>query len=257
MLLVNKLRSAAWRVLGRPPQRAARRPWDVRVDTGAERRTLIDLAMVHLQIATRNETADGCAQPLRGAYAEFGVFRGDTFVHACKRGEALLPWMRFLAFDSFQGLPPAVGIDAGAEFVEGQFACDRASFDNRVRNAGVDMDRVSVFEGWFNDTLVAGNKSTESIGTVSLAYIDCDFYSSTIPVLEYLTDRLTQGSIVCFDDWYCFRADPRFGVQLAVNEWLAANPNLSLTPWRSFSHHGQAFFVCRSDIDWRGDQQND
>ena len=41
---------------------------------------------------------------------------------------------------------------------------------------------------------------------IALAYIDCDLYSSTMPVLEFLLPRLKNGMIIAFDDYFCWSA---------------------------------------------------
>jgi len=77
-----------------------------------------------------------------------------------------------------------------------------------------------------------------------VAWIDCDLYDSTVPVLEYLAPRLTVGSVVVFDDWRCYRNHPDFGEQRACREWLQRNPRLSLRELLSFGWNGIAFTVA-------------
>ena len=63
--------------------------------------------------------------------------------------------------------------------------------------------------------------------------IDCDLYESTVPVLEFLTDLVGQGTILIFHDWFRFRASPNCGEQRACREWLERNPHLELVEfWR-------------------------
>jgi hypothetical protein len=153
--------------------------------------------------------------------------------------------MSYNAFDSFEGLPEPSGIDAAAEFKAGQFLCSENDFRARLKKERCDLSRIGIYRGWFDQTLPKIPKGDAGVGTISLAYIDCDLYASTVPVMEFLTDRITQGTILLFDDWFHFRADPSRGVQLAVNEWLQRNPCIQLIPWQPFCHHGQGFFVNR------------
>lgn len=224
-------------LLGPDPE--PKRSWEVPVDTRKQRTDAVDLALVHVEIATRNEQDEG----LRGDYLEFGVFRGETFAHAHHRGRQRLPWMRYFAFDSFEGLPAPEGVDAGAEFAEGQFACSQADFEKFLNDSGADSDRIVIVPGWFDDSLVPELRAQHELRVCTIAYIDCDLYQSAVPVLEFLTPLVRQGTILLFDDWYCFRADPGRGVQRAASEWLEKNPHLSLDRWHPFSHHGQSFFV--------------
>ena len=77
------------------------------------------------------------ASNLRGDYAEFGVFKGGTFIKAIKMAQAKkLEWMRFYAFDSFQGLPEIENdLDRRFdEFKKGDFKCDLNSFKNILKD---------------------------------------------------------------------------------------------------------------------------
>jgi len=152
--------------------------------------------------------------------------------------------MRFFAFDSFEGLPEPLGVDAGGEFRKGQFACSQAYFEKNLRDNGIEMDRVVIVPGWFDRTLNDALKARTGLQVVSIAFIDCDLYESSVPVLGFLTDVVRQGSILLFDDWFHFKGDPNKGVQRAVSEWLAANPGIRLIPWLPFAHHGHSFIVC-------------
>jgi hypothetical protein len=179
-----------------------------------------------------------------GDYAEFGVWRGRTFVEAWRVARRYPTPRRFVAFDSFEGLPEVGGIDAGGQFSTEQFRHGRAAFEARLRRARVPAGQVTIVEGFFDDTLA----HPERIGLdhVAVAWVDCDLYASTVPVLDYLTPRLSQGAVLLFDDWFCFQGDRDKGESRACREWLERNPELSLVPWQRFNWAGQAFLVRRS-----------
>lgn len=183
-----------------------------------------------------------------GDYLEFGVFMGKTFSYAYRSMAPLFPKMRFIALDSFEGLPQPKGVDAAGEytsgFFEGQFACDLPTFESNLRAAGIDLLRVVTVKGWFDKTLAPGNSQTDSISKVAAAWIDCDLYESTIPVLNFLTHRLSVGSVLLFDDWRCYRNLADFGQQRACREWLGRNPHIRLNNFVDFGFHGQAFTVA-------------
>lgn len=185
---------------------------------------------------------------ISGDYLEFGVFMGKTFSYTYKVMAPLFPEMRFVALDSFEGLPQPKGIDAAdnytSGFYEGQFACDLDTFKNNLRAASIDLDRIITVKGWFDQTLVAGNPQSSGISKVAAAWIDCDLYESTIPVLDFLTHRLSVGSVLLFDDWRCYRNLSDFGQQRACREWLERNPQLKLNAFVDFGFHGQAFTVA-------------
>jgi hypothetical protein len=78
---------------------------------------------------------------------------------------------------------------------------------------------------------------------VAAAWVDCDLYKSTVPVLNFLTSRLSTGSVIAFDDWRCFRNQPDFGEQRAVSEWLAQNPHIKLRELFTYGWYGMVFTV--------------
>jgi len=184
---------------------------------------------------------------IEGDYCEFGVWQGNTFAHAYRMMAPLFPRMRFVAFDSFEGLPEPKGIDAQdgytSHFHKGQFAASLPTFRRNVRRSGVRSERLITVEGWFNQTLHPDRAAGHGVDRVAVAWIDCDLYESTVPVLDYLTDRLTVGTVLAFDDWHCYRNHPDYGQQRAVREWLERNPKLSLAPLLSFGWNGMIFTV--------------
>lgn len=184
---------------------------------------------------------------LTGDYLEFGVSQGATFIHAYRTMASLFTHMRFIAFDSFEGLPSPQGIDAqdgySSHFFEGQFACTEEQFRRNLRRAMVDLNRVGVVKGWFDQTLEPIRATSHGVTKVAAAWIDCDLYESTVPVLRYLKPRLTRGSVLLFDDWRCFRNHPDFGEQKAVGEWLGEESSLRLQKLFSFGWNGIAFTV--------------
>jgi O-methyltransferase len=185
---------------------------------------------------------------IEGDYLEFGVFMGKTFSYAYKVMAPLFPEMRFVALDSFEGLPKPKGIDAADDytsgFYAGQFACDLETFQKNLCVAGVDLHRVITVQGWFDQSLTRGNPRNAGIAKVAAAWIDCDLYESTVPVLDFLTDRLSVGSVLLFDDWRCYRNLSDFGQQRACREWLERNPHIKLNSFVDFGFHGQAFTVA-------------
>ena len=187
--------------------------------------------------------AEDVDDTLRGDYLEFGVWEGKTFAHACKTGSRHMPSMRYFACDSFEGLPRPSGIDASCEFQEGQFSCSYETFMENLSSWDVPMEKVAAIKGWFDKSLTADAATKHDISIASVSYIDCDLYESCVPVLDFLTPLVRQGSILMYDDWFCFRADPNRGVQLATTEWLQKNQHISLIPWKPFGPYGMAFFV--------------
>jgi len=183
---------------------------------------------------------------MEGDYLEFGVSTGVTmsaaFQHAKRFG---LNSMRFFAFDSFQGLPPISGVDASGpcEYHPGQYACALDQFKSNLRRNGVDLSRVTTIEGWYDKVLNDATKRTLPIRTAAIIWIDCDLYESTVPVLNFITNYVQSGTIMCFDDYYCFRGDPNRGEMRAFREWLAANPRITALEYRKFESAGNSYIL--------------
>jgi hypothetical protein len=187
---------------------------------------------------------------VEGDYLEFGVFRGESFVaayhaiaaerreHAAegfdspeyKRWAAQLP--RFFAFDSFEGLPPGTA-ERQIDYFPGAYGCSEAELRANIAKQGVDLARVVTVPGFYDKSLNQETKRKHGLQKAALVMIDCDLYESTVPVLDFLTDLVGQGSVLIFHDWFRFKGRPDCGEQRACREWLARNPQLELIEyWR-------------------------
>ena len=184
------------------------------------------------------------SEKIPGDFAEFGVWQGRTFVEAWRAGGRAGTPRRYFAYDSFEGLPEIEGTDETGRWETGEFTHSRRAFEARLRRARVPAADVEIVQGFFDATL---KPSVAEPREVAIAWVDCDLYASTVPVLDFLTDRLVQGAILLFDDWFCFKGDPTVGEQKACAEWLERNPQISLVPWRQFNWAGQAFIVRRDE----------
>ena len=185
-----------------------------------------------------------------GDYLEFGVYRGLSFMHAFELAERYdLGFMNFFGFDSFQGLP--ADIDATEKkydhFFEGQFACSEPEFRAILGQGGVDLGRVTLVPGFYDRVLTETLKERLPIKRAAVVWIDCDLYASTVPVLDFVTDYLTTGSFLVFDDWFSFGADPGAGEMRATIEWLERHPDITLVEYQKFHSAGISFLVQRHD----------
>jgi O-methyltransferase len=142
------------------------------------------------------------------------------------------PQPRFFAFDSFAGLPQAPGAHH-SDYAPGSYACSEQQFVRNIQRRGVDLKDVVVVPGLYDQTLTRETKERYGLRRAALVMIDCDLYESTVPVLEFLTDLIDQGTILIFHDWFRYRGDPRCGEQRACHEWQERNPRFELIEyWR-------------------------
>jgi O-methyltransferase len=164
---------------------------------------------------------------VEGDYLEFGVFRGSSFAVAYR-----IIQNRREPGPSFGDASPESAARQ-ADYAPGAYSCSQDEFKRNIARFGVDLKEVITVPGFYDQTL--NNKTKEKYGLrrAALVMIDCDLYESTVPVLEFLTDLVGQGTILIFHDWFRFRGSPKYGEQRACREWLDRNPQLELIEyWR-------------------------
>lgn len=185
---------------------------------------------------------------LEGDYLEFGVFQGRHFSSAFHFAQMNnLRAMNFYAFDSFQGLPEISGLDTTAprQFTKGEFSCDVETFKKSLVRNGIDMSKVTIVPGWFNESLNPETKQKVAIRKAAVIWIDCDFYESTVPVLDFVTDYVQDGTVIIFDDWFCFNGNPEYGEQRAFREWLERNTSITATEFYKYGWAANSFILHR------------
>ena len=181
-----------------------------------------------------------------GDYLEFGVFEGANFVPAYHLAQTLgLHSMRFHAFDSFDGLPAIDGVDADGfrHFHEGEFRSSIDTFKHNVASKGVDNAKLTVTAGWFDRVLNEQTRQSLAIDKAAVVFIDCDLYESTVPILEFITEYVQEGTVIIFDDWFCFRGNPDRGEQRAFREWLEKHPHIKATELFRFGWQHNSFVL--------------
>ncbi len=196
---------------------------------------------------------------LDGAYMEFGCFNGSSFIqayHACKKhlksnvpGQKLSKH-KFYAFDSFEGLPAldkedqSDGYDV---FEEGQYAYSRKDFKAALKRGGVDLKDVMTIPGFYEDSLTDELKVRKKLPKIAIAHIDCDLYSSAKTVLNFLTDLVQDGSLILFDDYFCYKGRPDEGVRRAFYEWLNQT-GYKATAYTNYHWAGKAFILHTQEL---------
>lgn len=123
------------------------------------------------------------ASARQGLYCEFGVFRGDSLNYIAERVAGPVD-----GFDSFEGLPE----NWISKHPKGSLTA--AGRLPKVRS------NVRLFKGWFSDTLPGYLR--ENTGPVAFIHIDCDLYSSTKTVFSMMADRIGNGTVILFDEYF-------------------------------------------------------
>lgn len=201
-----------------------------------------------------------------GDYLEFGTFRGRSLTNAYRAlaatfgnrltnelslmsaeqtADCQTQWqsLRFVAFDSFQGLPELRGVDLdGADFRAGQYACSKDDVARNLAEGGVDLSKVDFVEGWYESTCVPATKERLGLKSAAICWIDCDLYQSTREVLDFVKDLIVDGTILVFDDWFCYRGSPFRGQQRAFREFQQAMPGWVFNEFQREASARVAFF---------------
>ncbi|MBI1898580.1 MAG: hypothetical protein HYS04_18910 [Acidobacteria bacterium] len=187
---------------------------------------------------------------ISGDYCEFGSNGAMTFVlayYASRRFQhpALAPRILW-SFDSFQGLPPQKGPkDEHPEWVQGWLKTEEPQFHRILKNAGVPRSAYRTVAGFYEDTIghAATRRPAELPSDIALAYIDCDLYSSTMSVLEFLAPRVKHGMIIACDDYFLNSASAGSGERMALFEVFAQDGRWNLLPYLTYGYAGVSFIV--------------
>lgn len=179
-------------------------------------------------------------------YMEFGIFRGFNlwYVQAQMRSWGIRD-ADFYGYDSFFGIPPVEGVDAGGAFHEGDFYAgidEVRSFFNRF---GVEWDRTFLVEGFFSESLTPENFSRHNGRKFSLCVVDCDLYSSAKEVLTYIEPLIGEKSMIWFDDWDDYAGNNEKGERRAFREFMDEHPDLAAEPFPVEGGSGLGFIMSR------------
>lgn len=183
-------------------------------------------------------------------YFEFGIFRGFNlwFTQAYARSQGIKD-MRFIGYDSFFGLPPVEGIDKGGPFYEGGFSSYREEVETYFNRFGVDWEKTKLVQGFFEDSLNQKTIDSYQLRSCALCVVDCDLYSSTVTVLDFVLPFLKDSSIIYFDDWTDFGGGEKKGEPKAFAEFLEKNKEtVSAEEFEDFlaiGSKGKAFIIHR------------
>jgi len=117
-----------------------------------------------------------------GLSLEFGVASGTTLNFISSLTEE-----KVFGFDSFQGLPE----DWTGQFPKGAFKQEELPAVGK---------NVELVVGLFEDTLP--RFLHEHSGPAAFLHVDCDLYSSTRTVFTQLADRIQNGCVIVFDEYF-------------------------------------------------------
>tara|TARA_B100000579_G_C22741002_1_gene809108 strand:- start:182 stop:901 length:720 start_codon:yes stop_codon:yes gene_type:complete len=177
-------------------------------------------------------------------FFEFGCHSGRTFSTAISSAKYLNLNLECFAFDSFEGLPETNEKEDGI-FKSGTFFTSKKNFIDIVyKKTKLKISNNQIIQGYYEKSLTTELKSKlpRSVGFI---HIDVDLYSSTKTVLNFIKDFLKIGTVILFDDWYCFSPGSLMGEKKAFTEFLNKNKNIQVEEWKNYSTFGKSFFVTK------------
>lgn len=179
-----------------------------------------------------------------GDYYEFGLYAGSSFYHAQQEARRLdLSAMNFWGFDSFQGLPAVTAKPDIGRFVPGLYTCSLETVRLLHNCFGVDWRRTHLIKGWYEDTLNATLVKERGMAPAAVVVVDCDLYTSTVPVLRFIAPLLQPRTVIIFDDWH------QGGEQQAFREWLPRYPQWGAKEYRvkDMDYHQKMFIMYEAE----------
>lgn len=165
-----------------------------------------------------------------GDYLEFGVYHGTSIscMHDVRAALGLGTKMRLFGFDSFEGLPPSAAWEDDSVWAPGMYASSMDFTRDNLRRWNVPVDDITLIKGFFDVSLTAATRKEHNIERASILMVDCDLYSSTQSVLEFVTPLIHRAAVFVFDDWDSSDlASKNLGEAKAYREYLAAHPEFT------------------------------
>lgn len=195
-------------------------------------------------------------EKVEGDILEFGVFTGMSLAmlaEAYRRRWQTDVERRLAGFDSFSGLKGLS--EQHPRWEEGDCAINDSWHPLLAVGARVTPDvtlrlfeasglpRPEVEAGRFEETLprLLGSKYRRA----AIVHIDCDLYEPTRWVLDSLEPLLQDGTLLLFDDWFHYRANPEAGESRALQAFLETHPGWEAIQYRAYATFCNSFVMHR------------
>jgi hypothetical protein len=126
-----------------------------------------------------------------GVWVELGTWKGRTINFLA----ALNPHKTIYGFDSFLGLPE--------DWNKGDRVISKTAFVlSENEPLPLFLLNVTLFKGWFKDTLPQFVQELLKDQTIAFVHVDCDLYSSAFEGLDILGPYMKEGTVLVFDELY-------------------------------------------------------
>ena len=137
-----------------------------------------------------------------GDYLEFGVFNGNSIGSMYLASKAAgTKSTRLFGFDAFEGLPAGSENEDGGVWKKGFYTCSFEQMSQCLLRRDVPAGEITWVKGWYDKTLNSDTAKRFNIMNLGIVFVDCDTYSSSKMVLDFIGPLITTPVIICFDDW--------------------------------------------------------
>ena len=178
-----------------------------------------------------------------GDYLEFGVFNASSLSSMYIAAKKLGVKNRFFGFDAFEGLPIESENEDGGVWKRGFYTCSFEQMKNCLHALDINHTDITWIKGWYNQTLTT-ELSAEYKFNPGIVFIDCDTYSSSKSVLDFLVPLIKKPTIICLDDWKLYDLDVKgMGEYKSFNEFVEQNTNFSFKELKSYNRKSKTFLV--------------
>lgn len=180
-----------------------------------------------------------------GDYLEFGVFNGSSIGSMYLTAKELgVNSTRFFGFDAFEGLPAGAENEDDGVWKKGFYACSYEQMLQCLLKRNINGNEITWIKGWYSETLNMSTAHDHQINDLGIVFIDCDTYSSSKSVLDFISPLLKKPAIICLDDWKLNDLDLKgMGEYKSFNEFVENNPHLRFKEIESYNRKSRSFLV--------------
>ncbi len=192
-------------------------------------------------------------------YYEFGVGKGETMIRFltalktfCRIYKKDFNSFHIFGFDTFEGLPEKENYrDDLRLWKKGLFSHDIIEITKLMKKLGFDMNKknIHLIKGNYKKTLTPSLRDEFSKFPPAIVTIDCDYYSSTLRVLQWLKPMLSSGTIFYFDDIWNFHGHSDYGELGAINEFNKAGEG-KLIPFPRLGMSGLVYIFSKKEFEF-------
>ncbi len=178
------------------------------------------------------------------SYLEFGVFNGSSIWSMVKASKKLDINIDFYWFDAYEWLPAWAENEDDWVWKKWFYTCSFEKMQSCLRRRDVNPDDITRINWRYENTLTKETTQKYNISNLWIVFIDCDTYSSSKTVLDFIWPLIKQPVIFCFDDWKLNDLDiKQMWEYKAFNEFLAEYKNIHATSIKSYNRKSRSFLV--------------